>query len=100
MGHLHSKEGFWIRQDARIIFATAMLLTAFLVRLELTPKRYKGMEHPEIYLSEFLVLVVPPLVISCVLIAIRRFDSHDLDPVAENHSPPGPRHSDEQDRLE
>jgi len=55
-----------------IIFFTAIPLTWILAALELTPQRYKAGDHPEMYFSEFLLLLIPPLTITFVLIALRQ----------------------------
>lgn len=38
-----------------------------LAALQITPRRLKGMVRPEIYFSEFLLLVVPPMAVACLL---------------------------------
>jgi predicted permease len=62
-----------------IIFFTSVPLTWLLAALHLTPTRYKNVEHPAMYFSELLLLLVPPLVMACVLVAARRSRAHDGD---------------------
>jgi hypothetical protein len=66
-----------------IIFFTAIPSTWFLAALEMTPRRYKSIEHPDIYVSEFLLFFLPPLIMSCILVAIRRSDSQHVDTADE-----------------
>jgi predicted permease len=73
----HRNQGF--AKTLAILFGTALPFTWFLAQLELTPKRYKSIEHPDLYFSEFLLLFLPPLVIAGVLMAVRRSESRSSE---------------------
>jgi hypothetical protein len=47
-----------------LIASPSIVLWYVLFALEVTPRRLKGVEHPAIYFSEFLVLIIPPLVVA------------------------------------
>jgi len=53
------------------VFLASLPLWVVLGSLELTPRRYKGVEHPAVYASEALVVVGPPLVVAAVLGFVR-----------------------------
>lgn len=55
-----------------MIALTSFPMSSVLMCSELTPKRVKIIEHPDLYPSEFLLLFLPPFLISCILIALRR----------------------------
>ncbi len=46
------------------IAAGSILLWWLITAMELTPRRTKTLEHPPIYLSEFLILILPPLLVT------------------------------------
>jgi hypothetical protein len=54
-----------------IIFAFSVLAWFVLGAMELTPKRIKSIQHPIIYLSEIVILVLPPLIAGFSLAATR-----------------------------
>ena len=60
-----------VARTLALLASTSFPMTWLLTCLELTPKRVKIIEHPDLYPSEFLLLFLPPFLISCILIAIR-----------------------------
>ena len=53
------------------VFLASLPLWIVLGWLELTPRRYKGVEHPAMYPSEALEVVGPPLVAAAILGFVR-----------------------------
>jgi hypothetical protein len=53
------------------IFAITMPIWFIAFSLEITPRRYKGIQHPAIYLSELMVLIVPPILAAAIVTALR-----------------------------
>lgn len=58
-------------QPVRSLAVSSLLVTSasvmswwVLAAAEITPRRLKGIEHPAIYFSEFLVIVIPPIVVA------------------------------------
>jgi hypothetical protein len=49
----------------------SLVLWALLGAAEITPRRYKSVEHPTIYPSELFVLVTPPILVAAVLTSLR-----------------------------
>jgi hypothetical protein len=54
-----------------ILFSTSVLLWFVLGSMELTPRHYKGEEHPPLYPSEVLVFFGPPVLATVLLTTIR-----------------------------
>ncbi len=54
-----------------IIFVGSLVAWMVLGWMELTPRRYKGVDHPAFYPSELLVLIVPPSLAAAFLTMIR-----------------------------
>ena len=54
-----------------ILFFLSIPLWFVLGSMELTPRRVKSVEHPPLYPSELLVLVLPPIVVSIALSVLR-----------------------------
>ncbi len=46
------------------VTSVSIILWLIIGAMEITPRRLKGIEHPAIYLSEFLVLIVPPMAVA------------------------------------
>jgi hypothetical protein len=57
-----------------VVFFGSIVLWTVLAGLELTPRRLKSVEHPLIYPSEAVVLLVPPVLMAVILTALRRTD--------------------------
>ena len=56
-----------------VVALPSYLFWIFAANTDITPRRYKGTEHPAMYTSEFVVWFSPPVVIS-ILLAIHRID--------------------------
>jgi hypothetical protein len=54
-----------------IIFLVSIPLIVVVRSLVDTPPRYKGVAHPQIYPSEVLVLMGPPIVVAAILTLVR-----------------------------
>jgi hypothetical protein len=54
-----------------LVTSGSLVLWTLLGAAEITPRRYKSVEHPAIYPSEFLVLVTPPILVAAVLTSLR-----------------------------
>lgn len=54
-----------------IIFGISVPAWLILGSLGMTPPRYKAIEHPLLYPSEFLVIAIPPLIGAIVISSIR-----------------------------
>ena len=52
-------------------WAMALILWLLDMSLDLVPERRKGIQHPSMYRSEFLVLFVPPILAGALVAAIR-----------------------------
>src|SRR5262245_34939147 len=55
-----------------VVFLFSVPLWYILMSMELTPRRLKGMDQPEFYLSELIVLVAPPLAAAVLLTLTQR----------------------------
>jgi hypothetical protein len=53
------------------LFLITLPLWFVVVSMELTPRRYKGVHHPEFYPSELMVVIGPPIVVAIILTAVR-----------------------------
>lgn len=67
------KHGF--ARTLAILAVAGYFLIGLLDFAGLAPARAKSIEHPTIYLSEFLVIIVPPIVVAVVLITHRQCSS-------------------------
>ena len=47
-----------------IVFVSSMGLWFMLGWMQLTPQRFKGIDHPEFYPSELMVLIGPPALVA------------------------------------
>ena len=54
-----------------IIFVFSLVIWAVIASMELTPRRFKGVEHPVCYPSDLIALIAPPSVVSAFLTMIR-----------------------------
>jgi hypothetical protein len=77
------RRNYGFAKTLAILFFAAIPLAIPLGALISTPRRYKGVEHPDMYGSEFLLLFLPPLIVSCLLVAIRRSGAREVDAAEE-----------------
>lgn len=54
----------------------SVMLWLVLWSLELTPRRYKEIQHPPLYPSELLILIGPPIAVASILTAIRSYSAN------------------------
>jgi hypothetical protein len=50
-----------------------MVLWITIAAMEITPRRYKGMDHPPMYPSEAFATFGPPILAAAFLTVVRRF---------------------------
>lgn len=53
------------------IFSVSVALWSILLSMQLTPRRFKSMDHPAFYPSELIVLFGPPILAAIGLTAVR-----------------------------
>lgn len=88
------KRNYGFAKTLAILFSSAILLAMFLSAFISTPRRYKSAEDPGVPLSGYLLLFLPPLIVSCLLVAVRRSGAREVDAAEEeadgDSGSPGP----------
>lgn len=77
------KRNYGFAKTLAILFFTAIPLAMLLGAFISTPRRYRSVEHPDIYGSELLLLFLPPVIVSCLLVAVRRSGAREVDAAEE-----------------
>ncbi|QDT99396.1 hypothetical protein [Gimesia aquarii] len=78
------KGNYRFTKTLAILFFLSIPLTLFIRVLRQPTPQYKTIEVPNAYFSEFLLLFLPPLLITCVMIAFRSSVTHNVDTISES----------------